>query len=154
MKTVEEIVVRITELEQGNTDFLGFQRSDLIDYLPFDLAKPYLRDGVTSDQWKAAPLTEEAVKESMLDYMEFAWGKANNCRGISAGRSVAHYEAWLWVLEDDLGQALEGIYEYYGKPCLRAICEKYGWDWKQWDDGEWRNDERDDSVPPPKRIAV
>jgi hypothetical protein len=80
--------------------------------------------------------------------MPFAWEKANDCRGLSANRSIEHMTAWLWMLGDDLADKMDGLYEYYGKPCLRAICEKYGCKWQQWDDGVWRNSEDDDGIAP------
>ena len=153
MRTAEEIIQRMHDKEDD--DFLGFYRGDLIQYLTFEQAKPFINDDAVEDEWgDADELTDEAVKAKMLDYMEFAWGKANDCRGISASRSVEHYKAWLWLLGDDLEDKLDDIYEYYGKPCLRVICEKYGWDWRQWDDGEWRNYEDRPGMPPPETIEV
>ena len=63
-------------------------------------------------------------------------------------RSIEHMKAWLWLLNDPLGARLDDLYRHYGKPCLRAICEKYGWDWRQWDDGSWRNDEDGPGLSP------
>ena len=154
MKTIDEISSKIKELENGDEDFFGSKRSDLIGYLPFEQATPYLKEGVDSDQWTPRGLSRDEIVAEMLDYMEFAWGKANNCRGLSANRSVNHYEIWLWLLEDELGEKLESLYQYYGKPCLRAICEKYGWDWGKWDDGEWRNSEDGPSILPPETVAA
>lgn len=76
--------------------------------------------------------------------MEFAWGKANGCRGLSAGRSLEHMQAWVWLMGDDdfwseLDASIEHAYQYYGKPQLVLICNHYGLDWSQWDDGIWRN---------------
>jgi hypothetical protein len=140
-RTSEEILARLKEIE--GSDFFGFQRSDLIDYLPFNEARPFLKEGVTADQWAQVMKSRDAesIKARMLEYMPFAWDKANNCRGLSAARSVEHMKAWLWLLNDPLGDRLDDLYQHYGKPCLRAICENYGWYWRQWDDGKWRNDE-------------
>ena len=33
--------------------------------------------------------------------MTFAWDKANNERNLSAGRSINHFEVWLWLLGDE-----------------------------------------------------
>lgn len=49
--------------------------------------------------------------------------------------------------EDQAVKKLDS-YELYGKPQLRAICEHFGWDWTQWDDGIWRNSESDEGVGP------
>ena len=67
--------------------------------------------------------------------MEFAWDKANNCRGISASRSIDHYSVWIWLLGDEDKLSDIRDYEYYGKPQLVEICELYGWDHSKWDDG-------------------
>lgn len=148
-RTSEEVYAKLTELEKSGEDFFGFKRGDLVSYLPFERAKPYLKDGVTSEGWTPSEINRDRIVEEMLDYMGFAWGKANNCRGLSAGRSIEHYEIWLWLLKDELGEKLEDLYQFYGKPCLRAICEKYGWDWRKWDNGEWRNSEDGPCISPP-----
>lgn len=152
-RTLDEVYSKLKELETDGGDFFGFKQGDLINYLYFEQAKPYLKDNVTEDQWKPSDLSRGAIIEEMLDYMEFAWGKANNCRGISSGRSIEHYEIWLWLLKDELGEELGGMYQYYGKPCLRAICEKYGWDWRKCDDGEWRNSEDGPFISPPEAMV-
>lgn len=86
-----------------------------------------------------SPRDRESILNEMLDYMSFAFEKANNFRGISASRSMSHYSAWTWLIGDDFGNLLD--YEYYGKDNLVEICEKYGWDHSQWDDGVRLNDE-------------
>jgi hypothetical protein len=90
----------------------------------------------------------------MHDYMSFAWDKANNCRGLSAGRSIDHMKAWLWLLGESEMAAKIAHFSHYGKPQLRAICERFGWDWRAWDDGEWRNNEDDDGVKPEDVPAI
>ena len=54
--------------------------------------------------------------------MEFAKKKAENERGISASRSIAHYIAWLWLANDnDLWNEIDDYYDY-GIPQLKIIC--------------------------------
>ena len=113
-----------------------------------------LKDGATAEDWQEVEPNTDHLLGAIEEYMPFAWDKANNCRGLSADRSVSHMKAWLWLLGDDLGEKLDGIYCFYGKPCLRVICEKYGWDWRQWDDGEWRNEEGGAWTPPPDVIHI
>lgn len=145
MRTEKEILERIAAVEKD--DWLGTTRGDLIHALNFDAARPFLKEGVKPEDWTTTLVTDEDVKKAMLDYMEFAWGKANNCRGISASRSIDHYKAWLWLLGDDeLFQFCEDDYHWYGKPQLKRICEKYGWDYKQWDNG-YRGNSEDDQHP-------
>lgn len=149
MKTVDQIVAQIKAWEP---DFFGFRSSDLLKYLPFEAAKPFLKDDATAETWAESgyphELTFDAVLKVVHDYMEFAWGKANDERGLSAGRSIDHMSAWLWLLGDDaLAEAIRD-YGMYGKPQLRAICEKFDWDWRKWDNGDWGNTEGGPYVPP------
>ena len=135
MRTDEEILARIKEVERN--DWLGTERGDLIEVLPFENVKPFLEEGVTEEEWTPLARDPDSVKARMLDYMPFAWEKANDCRGISASRSMSHFAAWTWLIGEDFGNLQK--YEFYGKPNLVAICERFGWDHKQWDDGERTN---------------
>jgi len=141
MRTQQEILDRISEV--ASDDFMGFQRSDLMDFLDFENVKSFLKEGTTNDQWKESQKenTEEAIKITMFEYMPFAWEKANGMRGISANRSIDHFTSWLWLYGDDeLLKRFEDVeYEHYGKEKLIIICDHFGWDWKEWDDGERTN---------------
>ncbi len=129
-----DIVSRIEAIK--STDFFGFRTSDLIGFLDFEHAKPYLKPEATAANWTAISSDRNSVLKTMEDYMDFAWEKANDCRGISAGRSMAHYTEWVWMLGDEnLFGNLER-YEYYGKDNLVKLCQHYGWDHTKWDDGE------------------
>lgn len=84
----------------------------------------YIKEG-----YEAEKLTEEAITKKMMDYMDFALGKARNERGISASRSIWKYVQWLWVLEDEellVFAEDEENYPMYGMPVLQKICDKYG----------------------------
>lgn len=131
MRSDEEILNRIAEVKER--DWLGFERNDLIECLSFEAAKPFLKSNAKEEDWVAAPRDRESVIGRMLDYMPFAWEKANDERGISAGRSMAHYTSWLWLIGTDLGDLLR--YQFYGKDNLVKICREFGWDPAQWDDG-------------------
>lgn len=129
-RTQDEILNRILEVQ--DKDVLGFQRVDLIVYLDFDHAKQFLKEDAKKEEWKQEV---RSPKEKMIDYMPFAWEKANNCRGISAARSISHYQAWLWLDgNEELAEKIED-YEFYGKPQLVMICEYLGLDHSRWDDG-------------------
>lgn len=133
MRTQEEILKRFYERRKG--DLLGFETDEYLPYLDYEHVKPFLKKGTEEKDWKQEKMTPV---EKIKDYMQFAWGKANDCRGISAGRSLKHMLAWLWLDGQDRflkkWNDLED-YECYGKPELTAICELYGINWKQWDDG-------------------
>ncbi|AFU86723.1 hypothetical protein D869_gp191 [Caulobacter phage CcrRogue] len=143
-RSTSDILARIKSLENDTSDFFGFQTGDLVCYLPFADAKPWLNENATAEAWAPSVNTPEAIKSTIHDYMAFAWDKANNCRGLSAGRSLDHMKAWLWLYGADEAwvEALRlDNYTMYGKPQLRAICEHFGWDWTAWDDGCWTNNE-------------
>lgn len=136
-RTQDEILKRIESRQEH--DFGGFECNEYLECLDFEHVKPYLKDGVTPDQWTQK--TEEDVRRGAIEYMSFAWDKANNCRGISANRSIMHYIAWLWLLGEDGFDDLMDDYEFYGKPQLERICEYFGLDPKKWDDGRRSNTE-------------
>ena len=134
MRTDDEILARVEAVQ--NDDWLGTKAIDLLARLPFEKAKPYLKPDVDASEWKILPRDRESMLAEMLDYMPFAWEKANDERGLSAGRSMAHYSVWTWLAGDDLGDLTE--YDDYGKDNLRRICKHYGWDVSQW---EWTANE-------------
>lgn len=131
MRTDAEIIERIKQRE--SVDWGGFEFSDLALRLPYEAIKPFLKDDAFEADWEQAPRDRDSLLKEMHDYMDFAWDKANNERGLSAGRSMSHYSAWVWLAGDDLGDLTE--YQYYGKDNLVKICQQYGWDHKQWDNG-------------------
>lgn len=138
MRTQDEIVERIKTRKKD--DPFCFEVNEYLDYLDFSHAQVFLEEGITEQGWLEATADIMPPIERMHDYMEFAWGKANNCRGISANRSISHCIAWLWLAgEDELLARVEdefaGNYHFYGKPILEIICERFDWDWAQWDDG-------------------
>jgi hypothetical protein len=153
MRTNDEILARIKQLE--GDDYLGFETTDLIFRLPFEQARPYLKEGTPSDQWE--PVTQ-SPEELIVDYLPFAWDKANDQRGISASRSVSHMRSWLWLGgHDEAAEALSDLYECYGKPCLVMVSEMFGFDWKKEDDGGWTDfrvsDSRDEAIEKAQGLA-
>ena len=130
-RTDAEIGKRIAE--RLPVDVMGFETFDLVSYLPFHLAAALLPATYAEAQWTQLPRDRDSVVAQMLEYMPFAWEKANDCKGLSASRSMSHYSAWVWLAGDDLGELTE--YEFYGKDNLVRICNHYGWDSSAWDDG-------------------
>lgn len=53
MRTDEEIIARIAEVDKR--DFFGFETSDLVVRLPFEKAKPFLKDDAKAEEWKVDP---------------------------------------------------------------------------------------------------
>ena len=130
-RTDDEIISRINVVT--DRDFFGFEVSDLVVRLEYEKAKQFIPTDVIQKDWEVVSREPADVISMMHDYMPFAWEKANDGRGISAGRSLSHYSAWIWLAGDDLGDLLE--YEFYGKDKLVLICNHYGWDSSEWDDG-------------------
>ena len=137
MRTIEEIKKRFEYLntEEGGMreDPFAFRRENLGSFV-----KEYLNDGVEPD-----PLTVKNVTARMREYMEFAMGKALNHRGLSANRSLMHFETWLWLLGDDEMLSFaedDKNFPNYGMPVLKAISRKYGFpipeDAEAWIDGK------------------
>lgn len=145
-KTDEQILEHIEKIKRE--DFFGFITRDLIGFLSFENAKSFLKEGVTKEEWIPSLKDRGSILKQMEQYMNFAWDKANNCRGLSAGRSLDHMAVWLWMIGEEEAADAFGGYSHYGKPHLRAICEHFDWDWRSLDDGKWRNREDDDGVSP------
>jgi len=143
MRTAKEILERLSIIKLR--DWLGTKRMDLILALPFSEAGDFIKPGVTEQAWNEAGhvdyLTDETIKAMMLDYMPYAWEKANTFRGLSAARTLDHFTTWVWLLGDDEALGSFEDYNHYGKDILVRICEYYGWDHSQWDDGVRLDDE-------------
>lgn len=135
-RTEDEIVA---ELAVNEGDFFGTYRGDLVSCLPRSRHEEAgFESSPTFEPQSTDPI---AVIERAKSYMTFAWGKANDRRGLSAARSIAHVMAWLWLLREDSASEAIGRYDRYGKPQLAAFCERIGVDWKALDDGCWVNEE-------------
>lgn len=144
MRSQTKILAQIKERQ--SQDMLGFEWPMYIDALEFKNAKKWLKDSVKRMDWDKQQLkTDDEVREAMKKYMDFAWEKANGFRGISAQRSIMHYIAWAWLIDqefhDELKKEFHENYQYYGKDILVRICEYLELDPKQWDDGVRKNDE-------------
>jgi hypothetical protein len=127
MRTQAEIVARIAEKEKS--DLFGFEREVLISSLDFEHAKQFLVADAKPEEWVPA-ITDDQVKAKALDYLVFAWGKAQDHRGISAERSVMKLTQWLWLMGmDELVGRIERdevAYAQYGAPTLKVIAEALG----------------------------
>jgi len=123
MKTQEEILKRIDEIEKSGDDFFGFQTSDLMSFLDYEHAKPFLNGNVKESDWEQETRTPKQV---MLEYLEFAFEKAYGERGLSAARSMDHYTSWLWLDGDETLYPTLKNYTQYGLPQLWKICKYLG----------------------------
>jgi hypothetical protein len=130
MKTLDE--VRAAFNAEGG-DMFGFGKEVLGTYLPENY----------EDKDKIPDFEEEVVRNDMLDYLDFAFGKALDHRGLSAGRSVIKLAKWAWILDrQDLVDFAEDESNYanYGVPVLKRFAQAF--DVKMpdsiiaWEDGE------------------
>jgi hypothetical protein len=132
LPTQEEILKRFEERREH--DMFGFEVNEYARFMGYDQLKPYLRDGITKDNFEAPlELTREAILEIMKDYIDFAFDKAYGERGISANRSIMHYIAWTWLAGDyqfskEIEDEYDRNYHSYGLPILVKICKYYGWE--------------------------
>lgn len=127
MKTQEQILERLNNVD----DFMGIQKSDLIDFMDFENAKEFLKEDYVSDvesgtkKWEA----ETDARSKIIDYLPFAFGKAYGQRGISAGRSLLHFKTWIWLDDEDFYSKMSGGFENYsnyGLSQLIKIAKHYG----------------------------
>lgn len=129
MRTQKEILARIEEAKKR--DPLGFEWKEYLECLTFDNLKRFLKKDIDEkelDQIKAEykPKTSDEIKKQAIDYLEFAWNKCENERGISANRSIMHYQAWLWLMGEDDFDDLMDDYDSYGRPQLKRIQKFLG----------------------------
>lgn len=127
IRTADEIHAYIAAT--ADDDFFGFGQEVLLPALPFEEAVRYLVEdhNFTADTW---PGRVNADKEAR-DYYDFALGKAENHRGISASRSITKLRAFAWLLgrEDAVTAMDEADYAWYGAPKLKAFAGAMGYPW-------------------------
>ena len=97
LKTPDEIVEYLNGPEIKN-DILDFTREVLFDYLPFSHVQPWLKEDVEYEDWNPHPIERPTIVEQMRKYAQFGWGKIQDHREISAGRTVQKMAAWLCLL--------------------------------------------------------
>lgn len=128
MRTQNAIVARVLSLRDH--DVFGHRLEVLIDRLDYAHAKQFLTDcgEVNAVEWNVLLAKQRGVKSEAIDYLEFAWGKARNHRGLSALRSVEKLTEWAWLLRDDaLVAAISAAgFAQYGAPKLAVISRALG----------------------------
>jgi len=113
-------------LDAKRNEFLNFEPEVLLEFLPFDAVKDLCKDETTAETFGAPKTLEEGV-DAFLGYMEFAWGKAEDERGLSAMRSIQKLSAYLWLFgRDDLHDLIndDDLCNPYGAPALIAVCDE------------------------------
>lgn len=130
LRTQAEVVERYKATREN--DILGFQADVLLDYMTLDSAEPFIKPEAVAafrsgeKKWGMVTDIKECAQD-FLDYMNFAWTKALDERGISASRSVEKLGEWLWLMNrEDLSQLIhqDDLYNPYGAPALIEVCKK------------------------------
>ncbi len=128
MKTQQEIAARAREVQKN--DLFGFATGVLVFNLDFENAKEFLKPDATAEGWPGPEKrTDAAVRKEAYEYLDFAWGKARDHRGISASRSIMKMVEYLWLL--GLDEASEHVREAphrnYGAPGLKVASLALGY---------------------------
>lgn len=132
MKSIIDLLNKINEEGEPGKTSLDFLYNDLLQFLPFNIAKDYLSKETTAEEWEMyyRPLKKGNVIGLMESYMSTAWDSCLNKRPTSSSTSLAHYKTWLWILEDQESidyLNIEENYTCFGAPILKYICDRYGW---------------------------
>lgn len=129
----DEIVEKYKDVK-AEESFFDFRPEVLIQFLTFESAKPFFKPEYVAEveagtkEWTYVDTIEEAAQD-FLDYMNFAWGKAEDERGISASRSIQKLSMWLWIMgREDLADIIhkDSLYNPYGAPALIEVCRLMG----------------------------
>ncbi len=147
-RTPEEILARMEAVAERDVPH-GYERSRLLEALPYIQAVQYLVDGAphTAETWEVTRTkTRESVIGQIREYLPYAWDRANLTRGSSAIRSMAYFRGLIWLLGPEHDELVEWIgapenFEFYGKPALVRISDVAGFDWHV------RLNENDDPLP-------
>lgn len=128
-RSQQDIMMRLTQVGTGVADFFDVRTAELIHYLEYDNAKPFLKPEVGPQDW--TPGTDPM--NDATNYLDFAIGKCVDHRGLSAARSIDHFKEWAWLSGDDLFMAaIELGHAQYGAPILHGVARAIGAE-KIWD---------------------
>lgn len=141
MRTQAEILQRIED--RTGADIFGFECEQYLLALTLEsietLRGTVIKKDADLTEWEPGYPDITSVLAEMTDYMDFAWEKANDCRGISAMRTLQKYTGWLWLIDENRFGDLTD-YDHYGKEHLIKISEFLGVDHAALDNGERVND--------------
>lgn len=104
-------------------DVLGFARDVLVLHMDYDDARPWLKPDVEESDWHPLTRDPDAVLAELREYLDFAWTKAIDHRGISASRSIDKLRALAWLagLDAAVAEMDAAGYGPYGAPKLAAL---------------------------------
>ena len=129
---------------------------------PYDKALEFFRDGQAPDRdkWESERIKDrETAVAQISSYLEFAWMKANDSKGLSAQRSLAHFKGLLYLVGPECDEIRAWIgspehYAFYGKPALVKVSEFVAFDWKAADDDKWTNQEGEDGITADEALGL
>lgn len=129
LRTQDEIVARIRDIEQNNDDIMEWRRGVLVSVLDFEHAREFLAPVVEEHIWDRDYMLTVSVNGAAEDYLRFAVGKILAHRSISASRSVNKLREYAWLLgQDDVVDAMDAApYPMYGAPKVKAFADGMGW---------------------------
>lgn len=132
-RTQEEILARIEAVAKD--DMFGFRREVLLVALDYENARPFLKPETTNEVWSGIQVCPCDWESAARSYYDFALGKIEDHRGISASRSVDKLREYAWLLgRDDVIEAMDAAeYPQYGAPKVKAFAATFG---LEWPDGE------------------
>lgn len=125
MKTLEQVI----EMHESKT-LDGRDLSRLAMFVPEEslhLIGVFLKEEYKGTHEHIA-FTKENVLKQLEEDVSFAFEKALNQRGLSAGLMFDVVMMWNWILEDGLENWNTNEYAQYGLPLFKATAIKYGFD--------------------------
>lgn len=127
-RTTEEILTRMRALADDGGDFFGAIRSHLVEALPFETAKQFLKPEVSAEEWEKLTGEFDSPKAEALSYLPFAASKIVGERGLSAARNIDHMRGLVWLHAGDAAlQELEDTdYGWYGRGQMAKAAELLG----------------------------
>ena len=134
-RSESEILERLKGIE-AEGGFLNFAPEVLREALGFEWCKAHGGTKEDAEPWES--WDGKTLEEAARSYLEFAYDKATDHRGISANRSVDKMREFAWLLgRDDVVEAMDAAeYVQYGAPKLKACADGLGWDFPDDNDNE------------------
>lgn len=136
MRTTEEISDRYKMIQESSGP-LDFRPEVLLQMIPTDHLNAVIPDALEKlseeerTEWdQHIPSDDEELRAVALSYLAFAFGKAEDHRGISASRSVDKMGEYLWLLGLDTQEFLAAPYAMYGVPSLVVAARLLGSDYE------------------------
>lgn len=125
-RSMYHVMTHLKGVRDDGDDLFGFRTEVLAEFLDLDCLTALDLKPVDPGTWRAKPTS--AAPADGAKYLEFAFGKALDHRGISAGRSVDKLTEYAWLQgRDDVVSAMtHADYAMYGVPKLLVYAQAFG----------------------------